>query len=160
MNMLPGSFKGAVLNRPWLLAAILLVLVSGCSSQDTSHLDPKIFADDTTWQSIKRYLSPESYWQEKVKHYSAMVDSTREHFFVESKRYRDMLTVRRSEVAKANREAKLKGEDPKTARHDIIKFHREKLDPQRAVTRELGKKLRKQMVLLDLVRHEFFKTQE
>jgi hypothetical protein len=160
MNMLPDKLRLVVFRGSWFSAIVLLFFLSGCSQSDTSHLDQKIFAKDTTWQSIQRYFTPESYWQDKVKQLSAKVDITREHFFVESKRYRDMLSVRRSEVANANRDAKKRNADPKASRHKIINFHREKLDPQREVTRELGKKLRKEIALLDQVRNEFFKAQE
>ncbi|MBF0195469.1 MAG: hypothetical protein HQL71_12980 [Magnetococcales bacterium] len=160
MNMLLGKLRLIFSKKSWFSTIVFLFLISGCSPQDTSHIDPKIFANDTTWQSIQHYFTPESYWQEKVKQFSAKTNITREHFFIESKKYRDMLTVRRNEVAKSNKEAKKRGEDPKAARHKIIKSHREALDPQRALTRELGKKLRKEMALLDQVRHEYFKSKE
>jgi hypothetical protein len=159
MNMLPGKARVALLRNSCFSAFVLLFALSGCSPPDYSHLDPKIFAKDTTWQSLERFFTPESYWQDKVEQLSAKVDISREQFHVESKRYRDMLAVRRNEVAKSNSEAKKRNEDPKSARHKIIKLYREKLDPQRAVTREIGKQLRKEMAVLDQVRHELFKAQ-
>ncbi|MBF0445752.1 MAG: hypothetical protein HQL68_09180 [Magnetococcales bacterium] len=159
MNMLPGKARVVDLKNSWVLAIILFFMLSGCSQPDNSHLDPKIFANDTHWQSIQLYFAPESYWQDKKNEYSAQVDVTRKHFFVESQRYRDLLTVRREEVGKAISEAKQRKEDPKTARQKIIKLYREKLDPQRAITREIGKKLRKDLAILDQIRHELFKAQ-
>ncbi|MBF0357576.1 MAG: hypothetical protein HQL70_03145 [Magnetococcales bacterium] len=159
MNMLPGKLiHSPKSRRSWLLAILLFTLLGGCSDSSYPDLDPKIFADDSKWQTFKRHIAPESYWIDKVQRMSSKVEVTREHFLVESKRYRELLEGRRKQVLHAVTKAKERKESEKKARQDVIEAFRGKLDPLRAATRELGKKLRIDMATLEQARQELFKV--
>ena len=158
--MLPGKLSySSMSSKSWLLALLLFTLLGGCSDSSSPNLDPKIFANDSKWQTIKRYVTPESYWIEKVQRISSKVDVTREHFLVESQHYREILDGRRKQVFHAVTKAKERKENQKKARQDVIDAFRGKLDPLRATTRDLGKKLRRDMATLEQARQELFKAQ-
>jgi hypothetical protein len=157
--MLPGRWCAYGRVRPSVLALLLLFFLGGCSDPDP-NLNPDIFAEDSTFQNFQRIVTPESYWQDKVKQFALDVEDVQIRFSEESQKYRDLLDTRRKQVADATVKAKASGKDPKPARHEIVRTFREQLDPLRASTRGTGKELRKKMDLLAQARQALAKARE
>ncbi len=160
MNMRPGSWSGFGLGRSSLVALVLATTILGGCFDPDPKLDPALFAGDGAWEHLRRVVTPESYWDEKVAGLALEVESIQTRFHVESEKYRQMLASRRAKVAAAVTDAEKRGVDPKPQRHAIIKSFREELDPLRAATRELGKTLRHKMVILSQARQELTEAQK
>ncbi|MBF0453275.1 MAG: hypothetical protein HQL72_00485 [Magnetococcales bacterium] len=162
MNMPPdnaGLIRGGCQHKRGLVLVVLFSLLTGCSDPNSSSLDASFYAKDSTWEKLRHFFTPESYWQKKVVDLTAELEVDRAFFHEENQRYRALLSRRRQQVVEAVAEAKKSGSDPKQARQQVILSFRAQLDPARTRAREAGRKLRQKMDFLTRLSQELTKAQ-
>lgn len=127
---------------------VLLFLLGGCSERSTDPVALELIAKDSTWNTLERIFSSESYWTNKVAVLTKSTSDARDHFQNLNAEYRSKLLMRREAVMLAVQKAKKLGEDPNTARQETTQALRHSLAMSRDAARDAGRNLRVQLALL------------
>lgn len=134
-----------------LTSCWLLLPLAGCglegNSTSQTHLETELYANDDMVQTLRRLFFPAAYWQEKSDLLQEQVKKHQEAFHERTKAYHTLLEKRRKQVGEAIAQAKTAGKGGDEARKEVIQAFRAALDPVREEARQLGKTLRRLMML-------------
>ncbi|MBF0309675.1 MAG: hypothetical protein HQL56_09125 [Magnetococcales bacterium] len=124
-----------------LVGVLLLALSGGLSGCGDSYWSPppELVAGETAADTLKRYLTPKSYWRAKVAQLEQQADQAAEEARKARKAYSEALTQRREGIQSGMKQARKSGADLWAARRKAINENRQHHKAMQQLSREWGR---------------------